>query len=77
MFSMRTGQAVSHQPQVVHAQNVSGGTTEEMGGSAASAASFAAGSFARARAVSAVATSARWWRIARFTSLWLSGLPVT
>ena len=76
-FSMRTGQAVSHQPQVVHAQKVSGGTTSVMRGSAPSAASRAAGSFARAAAVSAGATSTRWCRIARFTSLWLSGLPVT
>ena len=48
MFSMSTGQAVSHQPQVVQAQNVSGGTTSAMGGSSASAASRAAGSVARA-----------------------------
>ena len=76
-FSMRTGQAVSHQPQVVHDQKVSGGTTSVMRGSFAAAASFAAGSFARARAVSSGAAATRWWRMARFTSLWLSGFPVT
>ena len=78
MFSMSTGQAVSHQPQVVHAQNVSGGTTVGDGRERRrGAASRAAGSFARASAVSAGAASTRWCRIARFTSLWLSGLPVT
>ena len=59
MFSMRTGQAVSHQPQVVQAQAVSGGTTAVMAGSFAAAASRAAGSRARASATRSGACSAR------------------
>ncbi len=77
MFSRSTGQAVSHQPQVVQAQKVSGGTTVSRAGSAATAASRCEASFMRATAVSSGASASRWWRTARFTSLCERGLPVT
>ena len=76
--SMSTGQAVSHQPQVVQAQTVdSGSTFPTTAGSFSAAASRAAASGARATASSSGARSWMWWRSVRLTSLWLSGLPVT
>ena len=62
MFSMKTGQAVSHQPQVVQAQNVSGGTTVEPRRRHARPPRplWRPGSLARARATSSGATSMRW-----------------
>ena len=78
MFSMKTGQAVSHQPQVVQAQAVSGATASVMGGSLATIASRAAGSLVAAASSTSVGpTWPRCLRMALFTSLWLSGLPVT
>ncbi len=75
---MSTGQAVSHQPQVVQAQTVaSGSTVPTTAGSFSTSASRAAASGARAMATSSGAWSWMWWRSVRFTSLWLSGLPVT